>query len=67
VPICLVHLDPAVVGLTPAEAAERLLEDEPSVGVGRFDGGLIVNPIALEAGEEVAVAAGMRRLLSGRG
>ena len=67
VPLCLVHLDPAASGLTPAEAAQRLLDGEPSIGVGRFDGGLVVNPIALAAGEERAVADGLRRLLSGRG
>ena len=64
VPICLVHLDPTAGRPTPAEAAQRLFDGEPSIGVGRFDGGLVVNPIALAAGQERVVADSLRRLLS---
>jgi D-glucosaminate-6-phosphate ammonia-lyase len=58
-PVCLIHLDAAA----PAEVARRLLEGEPAVAVGSFDGGVLVNPIAMVAGEEQVVADRLRQVL----
>lgn len=63
-PVCLVHLDRNVLGLSHDEVHRRLLEGEPGVGVGRFDGGLIVNPMMLADGEEEIVARRIREVLS---
>jgi len=66
-PVCLVHLDEAVVGLSRDEAARRLLGSEPAVAVGKFPGGLIANPMTLLPGEEEVVARQLLRVLSNRG
>jgi L-seryl-tRNA(Ser) seleniumtransferase len=63
-PVCFVHLDEPTVGLTGAEAARLLLEGEPAIAVGAFDGGLLVNPLPLTPGEERVVARGLRAVLT---
>ncbi len=64
-PVCLVHVDEAAVGLSRDEAAKRLLDGTPSVAVGKFAGGLIVNPICLQDGEADTVAERLLQVLGG--
>ena len=44
--------------------ARRLLEGEPAIAVGSFDGGLLVNPLPLTPGEERVVASRLRLALT---
>jgi len=64
VPVCLIHLDSA--GVTRDEVDRRLMGGDPGIGVGKFDGGLIVNPMTLLEGEEIVVAQRLRDALLGR-
>lgn len=63
-PICLLHLDPAVVGQTPAEIQRRLLDGSPAIGMGTFANGLVVNPMMLVPGEDETVVRQLRQALS---
>jgi hypothetical protein len=63
-PVCFVYLDEAATGRTRAEVVRDLLEGEPSIAVGTFDGGLVVNPLPMVPGEETIVASRLRAVLT---
>jgi len=56
VPRVYLTWDKEALGASPAEVRKRLLEGQPSVAVGAIPGGLSVNPIVLDDGEEEVVA-----------
>lgn len=64
VPVCLVHVDAVASGRSKGELAKRLMEGEPGIGVGQFEGGLVVNPMMLADGEEAIVARQLRAVLA---
>jgi len=64
-PVCLVHLDSASIGVTRDQLHQRLLDGEPSVATGFFEGGLAINPMMLASGEEQIVIRELRRALGG--
>jgi L-seryl-tRNA(Ser) seleniumtransferase len=63
-PVCFIYLDEAATGRTRAEVVRDLLEGEPSIAVGTFDGGLVVNPLPMVPGEETIVASRLRAVLT---
>lgn len=60
-PVCAVHLDEVVIGLSRDEVLVRLRESDPAIAAGQVPGGLFVNPMTLSAGEDHVVA---RQLLA---
>lgn len=62
-PVCLIHLNEGALGRSRAEVVMQLLEGEPGIALGSFEGGLLVNPIAIEPGEEQIIAQRLRQAL----
>lgn len=62
-PVCLVHLEEDVLGASAREIHQRLLDGQPAIGTGLFDGGLVVNPMMLAEGEEQIVIDQLRKRL----
>jgi hypothetical protein len=66
VPRVHVSWDAETIDLKPAETQRRLLEGEPSVAVGVLNSELVLNPVALEDGEEKIVARCVTEVLRRR-
>jgi L-seryl-tRNA(Ser) seleniumtransferase len=66
VPRVHVSWDAGTIDLKPTETQRRLLEGEPSVAVGVLNSELVLNPVALEDGEEKIVARCVTEVLQRR-
>lgn len=65
-PVCLIHLDPSVLGQSAETIAQRLIDGEPGIGLGRFAGGLTMNPMMLSPGDDTLIIQQLRRVLTTR-
>ena len=63
-PTLSITWDPAVLGYTPEQAYDALLQGEPSVIMGRVKEGLSVMPYMMEAGDAELAAKRLREVLS---
>lgn len=65
-PNLVITWDPAALACAPAQVHAALWEGEPRIAVHRVDGGVLVNPYMLEAGDAEVVARCLGELLAAR-